>query len=455
MSKWKIVCDKVATTMNLPEMEFEKGVATIILANLGWVEFRNNIVEQYQIKDHAKGYKPDFALIPRGEDMPGIYVELKKTGHKQRAKDIIQIRTYMMLTDCRFCIYFGEKMELFYIKIDGKHRKLKSVLTLDYNPKNPDGNKLLDLITYDTFDENKLLEFCEDRVTAYEAAEFYASEEGHKHYYELLAKDRNLSTGAAALLVSMLTAPERKGQGVETITDDTATTNKTDTTTTTTTATTTSTSDVDTIADFTTFAMASVGKNTARNYVKHLKEGVSRFVRSVIDDKIESVFAISDSKELADCIATLKSNSDFVAANKAIRYFLSASLGKYLEYLNSKEDNVTQFQKKTAAKPQKNEKKQKSKHRPRFKFPMIGLKVGDEVVFDSRGWSVKVASENTVEYNGEQLLLTTFCKKYLPDNKRNKSEAYQGPDFFTYKGKTLTEIRDEKENFKYSRKKNG
>ena len=70
MNNWKIVCDKVSTTMDLSEMEFEKGVATLILSFLGWNEFRGNIKEQYLIEDHAKGYTPDFALFPYGEDMP-------------------------------------------------------------------------------------------------------------------------------------------------------------------------------------------------------------------------------------------------------------------------------------------------------------------------------------------------------------------------------------------------
>ena len=219
MNNWKIVCDKVSTAMDLSEMEFEKGVATLILSFLGWNEFRGNIKEQYHIEDHAKGYKPDFALFADSKEEPSIFVELKETGHKQRSKDVKQIKTYMMLTNSRFCIYFGEKMELFFIQIDGTKRSLKSVLTLEYNPKNPDGDTLLDLINYDTFDENKLLSFCEDRLAADETATFFTSDEGRKRLYELMAKDRQLSEGAALLLPSMLSTPIRKEQGVETIID--------------------------------------------------------------------------------------------------------------------------------------------------------------------------------------------------------------------------------------------
>lgn len=336
MNNWKIVCDKVNTTMDLSEMEFEKGVATLILANLGWNEFRGNIKEQYHIEDHAKGYKPDFALFPEGKEEPGLFVELKETGHKQRSKDVKQIRTYMMLENCRFCIYFGEKMELFFIKVDGAKRSLNSVLTLDYNPKNPDGNILLDLINFDTFDEDKLLRFCEDRLAADEATTFFTSDEGRKRIFELMAKDRQLSDGAAKLLPSMLTMPERKAKGVEDISDIEAPSSKPDNT-----KTVRPIDHAEIESGFRDFAEKSVDKNTARNYIRHLKGGVSEYFRKIIDKNAESIFCISDSSELRDCIATLKSNSDFVAANKKERYFLSASLAKYQNYLEEREGGNT------------------------------------------------------------------------------------------------------------------
>ena len=333
MNNWKIVCDKVSTTMDLSEMQFEKTVATLILANLGWNEFRDNIKEQYHIEDHAKGYIPDFALFPKGKTSPGIFVELKETGHKQRAKDVKQIRTYMMLTNCRFCIYFGEKMELFYIKIDGANRSLKSVLTLDYNPKNPDGNLLLDLISYDNYSEENLIRFCEDRLAADEAITFYTSEEGRKRLFELMAKDRHLSEAAAMLLSSMLTMPERKAQGVEDIIEIVPPSSKPDDK-----KPTTHVASGYIVSEFKDFAEKSVGINTTRNYIRHLKNGVSDFYAKIIDNNAESIFSIDTSSELKDCIATLKGNNEFVTANKSLRYFLTASLSKYLEFLEGREN---------------------------------------------------------------------------------------------------------------------
>lgn len=41
-----------------------------------------------------------------------------------------------------------------------------------------------------------------------------------------------------------------------------------------------------------------------------------------------------------------------------------------------------------------------------------------------------------------------FCKEFRPEEKRIKSNAYQGPDYFSYQGKSLKKIRKERENQK-------
>lgn len=81
--------------------------------------------------------------------------------------------------------------------------------------------------------------------------------------------------------------------------------------------------------------------------------------------------------------------------------------------------------------------------KPAFKFHMIGLKVGDTVVFDELNLSVTVASDDKVEYQGRLWSLTAFTREFLPEDKQNASGAYQGPKYFSYKGKTLSELRKE------------
>ena len=83
--------------------------------------------------------------------------------------------------------------------------------------------------------------------------------------------------------------------------------------------------------------------------------------------------------------------------------------------------------------------------RPPFKFSMIGLKPGDELTFDSTGAKVKVASDNTIEYQDKEFTLNRFVVEYLPEEKRIPAGTYQGPKFFTYNGKNLWQLRLEKE----------
>ena len=86
----------------------------------------------------------------------------------------------------------------------------------------------------------------------------------------------------------------------------------------------------------------------------------------------------------------------------------------------------------------------KKPRRAPFKFSMIGLKPGDTIIFAPNGEEVRVNSENTVDYDGQILTLSRFCKIYMPD-ENSEFKEYQGPAHFTYKGKTLDEIRKEKE----------
>ena len=76
-----------------------------------------------------------------------------------------------------------------------------------------------------------------------------------------------------------------------------------------------------------------------------------------------------------------------------------------------------------------------------FDYSMVGLKDGDTIIFDPLKLEVSVKGKNKVEYKGKEYSLTGFCKEYLPKDMRNKSEAYQGPKYFSYQGETLWKLR--------------
>lgn len=93
----------------------------------------------------------------------------------------------------------------------------------------------------------------------------------------------------------------------------------------------------------------------------------------------------------------------------------------------------------------KDKKPEKKEQRKPFAFSMVGLKVGDVVTFDPLKIEVKVAGENKIEHENRLWSLSNFTATFIPDEMRNHSDAYQGPKYFSYGGKTLWQIRLEKE----------
>ena len=71
--------------------------------------------------------------------------------------------------------------------------------------------------------------------------------------------------------------------------------------------------------------------------------------------------------------------------------------------------------------------------------------VGEEITFIPTGISVKVASDDSIEYEGRIYKLSPFVGTFMPEEQRNVSGAYQGAKYFSYDGKVLDEIRKEKE----------
>ena len=79
--------------------------------------------------------------------------------------------------------------------------------------------------------------------------------------------------------------------------------------------------------------------------------------------------------------------------------------------------------------------------RGRFKFSMVGIKIGECVTFMPTNTEVKVASDDSVEYQGRIYKLSPFVGTFMPEEKRNTSGAYQGAKYFSYKGKVLDDLR--------------
>lgn len=90
---------------------------------------------------------------------------------------------------------------------------------------------------------------------------------------------------------------------------------------------------------------------------------------------------------------------------------------------------------------------EENKHkRPRFRFSMVDISIGETITFIPTNITVKVAGDDTIEYQGRIYKLSPFVGTFMPEDKRNTSGAYQGAKYFSYKGKILETLRKEREN---------
>lgn len=83
--------------------------------------------------------------------------------------------------------------------------------------------------------------------------------------------------------------------------------------------------------------------------------------------------------------------------------------------------------------------------RARFRFSMCNIKIGERITFIPTGMEVKVATDDSVEYEGRIYKLSPFVGTFMPENKRNTSGAYQGAKYFSYNGRILDDLRRENE----------
>lgn len=75
----------------------------------------------------------------------------------------------------------------------------------------------------------------------------------------------------------------------------------------------------------------------------------------------------------------------------------------------------------------------------KFSFDAIGVNVGDTLTFID-GTKVIAAENNKIIFCGELFTLSGFCKEFMPDDKRTKSNSYRGCAFFFKDGVKLEKL---------------
>lgn len=80
----------------------------------------------------------------------------------------------------------------------------------------------------------------------------------------------------------------------------------------------------------------------------------------------------------------------------------------------------------------------------KFSFDAVGVNVGDKLIFID-GTEVIAAEDNKVSFCGELFTLSGFCKEFMPDDKRTKSNSYRGCAFFFKDGVKLEKLFKEQQ----------
>lgn len=120
------------------------------------------------------------------------------------------------------------------------------------------------------------------------------------------------------------------------------------------------------------------------------------------------------------------------------------------DVITAKVDNVT-IEKKECATEKKTEQTNKTakvvsldKSSNKFSFDAVGVNVGDALTFID-GTEVIAAENNKVSFCGELFTLSGFCKEFMPDDKRTKSNTYRGCAFFFKDGVKLEKLFKEQQ----------
>lgn len=120
------------------------------------------------------------------------------------------------------------------------------------------------------------------------------------------------------------------------------------------------------------------------------------------------------------------------------------------DVIPAKVDNVTTEEKECATEDKTEQTNKPAKvvslDKPsnKFSFDAIGVNVGDKLAFID-GTEVIAAGNNKIIFCGELFTLSGFCKEFMPDEKRTKSNFYRGCAFFFKDGVKLEKLFKEQQ----------
>jgi len=207
---WNNFCKsiRVGQKNNQKEISFEKSTMTEILSLLGWSRFKENLIEQKRMDVSNTEVIADFVLLDPVSKRDEIIIELKRPNHIQTKGDVSQLWSYMKQSFAPYGLYIGEKIQIYYNKLDRNNPSL--INTIEYSENNREGAFLFSLLNADTFNEDKWKNYCEDSLKLMKSVEYWTSDKGKSELFQFILEKAGLSPDFTDRLRSILSISVQK-----------------------------------------------------------------------------------------------------------------------------------------------------------------------------------------------------------------------------------------------------
>ncbi|GBU25198.1 hypothetical protein R83H12_01839 [Fibrobacteria bacterium R8-3-H12] len=157
---WNDLCFHINKHKNSLEKEFQRIVVSFF-EKLGWSSHKGEIISQQTIPiGAAQRLIPD--IIIKENDKEVIVIELKKNNASNSSRTQQQLFSYMHQLKLKFGMFIGENLQFYYDKPDDNGQPIE-IFETDFTSDNEEAAKFISLISK-PFGEDKLLEFCNDRI---------------------------------------------------------------------------------------------------------------------------------------------------------------------------------------------------------------------------------------------------------------------------------------------------
>jgi hypothetical protein len=163
MDKWNDICCVIEkyTGNNLKEDTFQNVVENIF-GLLGWSHHKNEIDTKRRLRyGSSRTMVPDIIIQSEGKDR--FVVELKKQSIAHLEDHVLQLVSYMTRIRVSFGLLIGANIQFYYDVPNDKKDPIK-LTEIDFTKDNLEGSKLIELLKRESFDEEKLIEYCNEKL---------------------------------------------------------------------------------------------------------------------------------------------------------------------------------------------------------------------------------------------------------------------------------------------------